>query len=335
MTTRIFFSTNSLGSIAAGQIQNMLDRFHLGEFVSSERTAEGVMQQTMFITSTSGEFVLKGNPIYEGQWAEEKFFVDHLHEICRVPVPVPYIIDDQSDIFGWSYALMPRLPGVHFNDPAVQAALSGTDQLMIASRLAETLTQLHRWKTDTFGEFDPVLRRIHPFADTYGSWLYSTIKFWLADAKKYSDIRAEDQRWADRVLQHSKPSFDALEIPSFVMGDFKPENVLMEHDGDGWRVSGVIDFTTSYFGDSIADLCKITLHYLDLGQEKLAKRFIMEYMGRTNAGEAEIQRLKVHLLHQRVLDWGCAYATQSVTWDKRLSFSEWADRFVQFAADIN
>lgn len=119
------------------------------------------------------------------------------------------------------------------------------------------------------------------------------------------------------------------------MGDFKPENVLMEHDGGEWRVSGVIDFTTSYFGDCIADLSKITLHYLDLGQEKLAKRFIMEYMGLMNACEAEIQRLKVHLLHQRVLDWGCAYATQSVTWDKRLSFSEWANRFVQFAADIN
>ncbi|MDR9855382.1 phosphotransferase [Paenibacillus sp. VCA1] len=335
MTTKIFFSSNSLGSIAAGQIQSMLDRFHLGELISSERTAEGVMKQTMFIASTAGEYVLKGNPVYEGQWVEEKFFVEGLHEISGVPVPIPYIIDEQNDIFGWSYALMPRLPGMHFNNPEIQTALSDADQMRIASCLAETLNQFHLWKAERFGEYDPVHRCIRPFMDNYGNWLYGTIKFWLDDAQKYSVIRAEDQRWVDHVLKESEHFFRSLSNPTFVMGDFKPENVLMERCANDWRVSGVIDFTTSYFGDGIADLSKIALHYLDLGQEDLAKRFISDYMNLTNASTPEIHRLKVHLLHQRVLDWGCAYATDSVTWNKRFSFAEWADRFVQFASDMN
>jgi len=334
MTTRIFFSTNSLGSIAAEQIQSMLDRFQLGELVSSERTVEGVMKQTMFITATSGEFVLKGNPIYEGQWREEQFFVDHLHKKTGAPVPFPYRIDERSDIFGWSYALMPRLAGVHFNDPSIQTELSDTEQMTIASRLAETLGQLHQWKEERFGEYDPCHRCIRPFPGTYEAWLYRTVRFWLDDATKYSVIRPEDRRWVDHVLEDSERSFRSLREPSFVMGDFKPENVLMERRGSKWRVSGVIDFTTSYFGDRMADLSKIVLHYLDSGQEEQAKRFISEYVRLTNADEADAQRLKVHLLHQRVLDWGCAYATRSVTWDKRLSFSEWANRFVQFASGI-
>ena len=32
-----------------------------------------------------------------------------------MPAPWPYHIDDTTDIFGWPYALMPRLPGETFH----------------------------------------------------------------------------------------------------------------------------------------------------------------------------------------------------------------------------
>src|SRR5690625_7670304 len=89
----------------------MLDKFNLGKLISSERTAQGAMGQTMFITSTKNEFVFKGNPLYAGQFMEEKFFVDQIHKHTDVIVPRPYIVDHSDDIFGWSYSLMPRLQG--------------------------------------------------------------------------------------------------------------------------------------------------------------------------------------------------------------------------------
>src|SRR5690625_6276635 len=87
----------------------MLDKLNLGKLISSERTAQGAMGQTMFITSTKNEFVLKGNPLYAGQFMEEKFFVDQIHKRTDVIVPTPYIVDDSDAIFSWSYYLIHRL----------------------------------------------------------------------------------------------------------------------------------------------------------------------------------------------------------------------------------
>ncbi|KZD55353.1 hypothetical protein [Bacillus mobilis] len=33
------------------------------------------------------------------------------------------------------------------------------------------------------------------------------------------------------------------------------------------------------------------------------------------------------MLHQRLLDWGCAKAMNMVTWDNELSFYEWVESY--------
>ncbi|WP_309274120.1 hypothetical protein [Paenibacillus sp.] len=114
MTTEIFFSSNKLGTITEKQLQLMLGRFHLGELITSEKTANGVGNQTLFISSTTGEYVLKGNPLFAGQFIEEKFYVDNLLEKTNLPVPSPYLVDDSKDIFGWRMpknipSLLPRI----------------------------------------------------------------------------------------------------------------------------------------------------------------------------------------------------------------------------------
>lgn len=64
MTTKIFFSSNPLGDITSEQLQLMLDRFNLGKLISSGKTSKGVGKQTLYVTSSSGEYVLKGNPLF-------------------------------------------------------------------------------------------------------------------------------------------------------------------------------------------------------------------------------------------------------------------------------
>lgn len=63
----------------------------------------------MYFTSTGGEFVLRGVLHYDWQLPAERFFARALHERTMAPVPWPYLVDPAEDIFGWSYALMPRM----------------------------------------------------------------------------------------------------------------------------------------------------------------------------------------------------------------------------------
>jgi hygromycin-B 7''-O-kinase len=331
LTTEIFFSSNKLGVVTNEQLQLMLDRFNLGKLISAESTSKGVGKQTMFVMSSLGEYVLKGNPLFKGQFIEEKFFFDNLLWRTKLPVPFPYLIDESEDIFGWNYSIMPRLPGRHISEPEFESRLSGEEKKQIAELLARSLNEIHSWSFDQYGEFDPDNQKVRPFEGSYKTWLYNRIRYWLEDAKKYSIITPADTEWVENLLAASEEVFDGLFSPTFVMGDFKPDNILVQHK-NGWQLSGIFDFTTGYFGDGIADLPKMIAMYLDKGEEELAKQFITVYLNLSEVKETFLERFKVHMLHQRVLDWGCAYAIKNVTWDKDLSFSEWAERFTESAS---
>lgn len=333
MTTQIFFSANKLGVITDKQVQQMLDRFNLGKLISFTKTSKGVGNQTMFVNSSSGEYVLKGNPLYESQFIEEKFYIDHLHEITKLPVPFPYRLDEQDDIFGWNYAVMPRLPGRHFNDPDFQVKLNVDDKKRIAELLVECLCELHHWTAEFYGEFDPTYQHhIRPFEGSYKAWLFHRIRYWLADAKKYSEITARDVAWVEDLLLRSEEAFHNLRSSSFVMGDFKADNILIRKTSKGWKLSGIFDFTTGYFGDGVADLPRIVAMYQENGDEEVSRHFISEYFNRAANQEGFKERFKVHMLHQRILDWGCAKAINDVTWDDNLSFSQWAEAYTEAAA---
>jgi len=328
LTTEIFFSTNKVGILTNKQLQEMLDRFNLGKLLSFQETSKGVGKQTMFVSSTSGEFVLKGNPLYEGQFIEERFYIENLSKLTSLPLSLPYIVDTQSDIFGWTYAIMPRLPGRHYND--LKETLNPEEKMNIVELLVECLSELHHWKVESYGEFDPKSYTIRSFNGSYKTWIYNRIRYWLRDAEKYSVITSRDVNWVEELLLNCEAAFDALDSPTFVMGDFKTDNMLVQKSSEGWRLSGLFDFTNGYFGDGIADLPKIVTMYQDNGDEILAKHFISEYFNRMENKESFKERFRVHMLHQKVLDWGCAKATGNVTWDENLSFSEWAEMSTEF-----
>ncbi len=332
LTTEIFFSSRTLGDITNHQLQLMLDRFALGSLISSEMTPNGVGKQTLFIQSTTGKYVLKGNPLYTGQFMEEKYFVDQLSKRTQLPVPVPYIVDESTDIFGWSYAIMPHLTGCHIND---LEGLQDEEKQQIGILLARTLHELHQWKTERYGEYDAAARDIRPFAEGYQAWLYGRIKYWLEDAKKYSDVSSMDIQWVDDMLFNSLKAFtNCSNVPSFIMGDFNPNNILVQMDTGAPRISGIFDFTMGYFGDGLADLPPMLSSFLDDGEMELAKSMLNEYYRLTAEKELFVERLKIHMLHQRILDWGCAYATRQVTWDPVLPFYQWAEQYTDSVQDL-
>jgi hypothetical protein len=60
--------TARLGRISPTQFQDALDRFALGTFVPAAPIPLGTFGQNVFVTATSGEYVLRGAPHYAWQF---------------------------------------------------------------------------------------------------------------------------------------------------------------------------------------------------------------------------------------------------------------------------
>lgn len=334
MTAKIIFGSDKLGHIEEKQIELMLERHQLGKLISFERTDKGAMGQTMFIRTEEGAYVFKGNPLYKGQLVEEKYFIDTIHERTEIPVPTPYIIDYDKEIFGWSYALMPLLEGEHLNDSHIKEWLTTKEKVQIAEKIATTLAVFHQWDVPEFGELNPESLEIIPFKSSYTTWLFNRIVFWLKDAKKYSVITEEDVDWVKSLLNEAEETFNHITAPTFVMGDFKADNFLVSKKKIGWEISGVFDFTNAYFADPLLDLIKMTILYIDQDEIEIAKHLMTTYFGKTQVTGDVKTRLMVHMLHQRVLDWGSAKATNRVTWDNEMPFSEWVKGYMDIVEKI-
>lgn len=334
MTSKIIFGSNRLGEVTNSQLQLMLDKYDLGKLLTSSKTEHGAMGQTLFVTSTKGNFVLKGNPLYQGQLVEEKFFIDNIDKRTNVKVPKLYIIDDSDDIFGWNYAIIQRLEGKHLNTKELNDNLREEEKLNIAESIGKTLLSFHHWKVNVFGELDTVRLKISPFEKNYTKWLFSRIMYWLEDAKRFSNITYEDIEWAKSLLTESEESFNHFCSPTFVMGDFKPGNFLINKDRSGWEISGVFDFTNAYFADPVSDLIKMITYYIDKKEIAIAKHLMDVYFNDFPVKENAKKRLKVHMLHQRVLDWGNAKATNTVTWEDGLSFSLWVKEYTDLVETL-
>ncbi len=80
-----------LGCIAPDQFQKALERFGLGNFVKAEPIPFGLFGQNVFLTSTTGEYVLRGAPHSSWQFPTECFFTQLLHQHTQAPVPYPYL----------------------------------------------------------------------------------------------------------------------------------------------------------------------------------------------------------------------------------------------------
>jgi len=89
-----------LGAISDAQFQAVADRLALGRFVDAAPITSGLFGQNVFMTTTTGEYVLRGAPHWvkrlgektyrpndRVQFTAEKYFAQQLHEHTKTPVP--------------------------------------------------------------------------------------------------------------------------------------------------------------------------------------------------------------------------------------------------------
>jgi hygromycin-B 7''-O-kinase len=317
-----------LGSIDDGQFRSALERLGLGEFVRAEPGAGGLFGQNVFVASTTGEYVLRGAPHYDWQLPSERFFARLLHERTRAPVPWPYILDPDDDIFGWSYALMPRMPGLQLSDRAAAEGLTRDERFGMARAMGENLALMHELCWPRPGRYDLATDTIAPLEKSWTEWVGAEARRWLALARGHSDRTTDaDAGWVEDLLRSSYDALGEPFEPRFVMHDYGEHNVTFEQTHRLWCVSGVFDLMEAFFGDREMDLSRQTAFYLKEDPE-LARMFLRTYLGLLPARPGFPEQFPAYMLLDRLVVWEYAQRPQGEPWwDPGLTLRQWAEPY--------
>jgi hygromycin-B 7''-O-kinase len=291
----------------------------------------------LFLSSSESEWVLRGSPLLPGQFHEERFFVRALHEQSVVPVPWPYLLDEDLSIFGWSYVIMPRLPGLDVDDPAVAAQLSASDRRQIAVALGTTLADMQAATWPVPGRYDPATDGIEPFPDHVASWQIAQVQDLLgkASAQTPALTTAADRDWVERVIAQAEGALRESFRPCLVMADFKDQNVVVQQSDRGaeWRVSGVFDLMGSYIGDGEAALARQIARECER-TPRHADAFVRAYLGGQVPRPGFGMRLGFHMLAERMAIWEWAQREGLVWWQPDLTLRGWIAPFVNAARAV-
>jgi aminoglycoside phosphotransferase (APT) family kinase protein len=324
--------TRRLGMIRPDQFHAALNRFDLGSFVTATPISFGLFGQNVFVTSTHGEWVLRGCPHYDWQFPTEQFFVGLIHERTRVPVPYPYLVDPAADIFGWSYVWMPRMPGMQLADESRVAQLNDKDRFGLARAMARTLAELHTIHADCAGTYDYQIQTIQPFAKNYREMILENIRDLLAASRSCNtNTTVADVSWVEQVIPENGEAMRQPWTISLVLRDFKEANTVAERRHGEWNISGVFDLMEAHFGDGESDLVRQVGHYLRRRAPSDADEFIREYLRMRPATPGFAERQQLYMLYDSLIIWSYFQRVEGgLPENKALSLEEWAAPFVAY-----
>ena len=320
-----------LGNISDEQLQRALSYFDLGKFLHAESIPFGLFGQNLFVTSTAGDFVLRGVPHYDWQFPTEKFIIDELHAKTSVPVPHPYLLNPSTEIFGWSFVMMPKMSGLQLADSQVTAGLSINERRGIARALAAMLIEIQTLTWEHAGRFNTATQMIEPMQQDYRGWVVQRIRELIAQAQGYNaNTTATDVAWVENIIERTAQACETPYQPCLVLEDYKEPNVVVTQEEIGWKVSGVFDFMTAHFGDGEADLARQSGTYLRELPE-LADEFVQFYLDHKVVEPGFGQRQQLYMLYDSLLIWSFWQGhAGGLPEDNTLTLEQWAGPFVAY-----
>jgi len=329
MTIRKY--STRLGNISDEQLQAALNCFDLGEFLCAEPIPFGLFGQNLFVTSTAGDFVLRGVPHYDWQFPTEKFFTEQLHARTYVPVPYPYLFNPAAEIFGWPFVIMPKMSGLQLADSQVVARLSMAERRGVARALAAMLIEIQTLTWEHAGRYKTETQTIEPMPEDYRIWIVQRIRELIAQAKSYNDnTTTADAAWVEDIITRTAHACLTPYQPCLVLEDYKEPNVVVAQDETGWQVSGVFDFMTAHFGDGEADLARQVGTYLR-ETPGLADEFVQVYLQNKAVQPGFAERQQLYMLYDSLLIWSFWQGhAGGLPEDKTLKLEQWAGPFVAY-----
>jgi aminoglycoside phosphotransferase (APT) family kinase protein len=339
--------------ISDTQFQAALDRFHLGRFIQAEAISFGNFGQNVFVSSTTGEYVLRGNPNFWWQFPTEQFFTRQLHERTHVPVPWPFLIDPTPDIFGWSFVLMPRMSGLQLADPQIKEQLGPADRRAIAQALGENLARMQEVTWSIAGRYNAASDTVEPFelahelawpfsieADarlasmeakiiTYSERVKECLRHHLTRAQECNATATtpDNISWVEERIAEAQDALDEPFEPCLLMEDYKEGNLVVTQHDKRWRVSGVFDLMEAHFGDSEADLSRPIAEYLN-EDPQLAGAFFAAYRTHTSLRPNFARRFPIYMLLDRVILWEFFQRQGWRWWPEQWTFRDWASQYI-------
>ena len=316
-----------LGVLTREQLQAALDRFQLGALIDAQSAPGGLFGQNVLLETMAGRWVLRGAPHYAGQFEKERFFSRLIHERTRANAPWPFHIEKSPDLFGWSYALMPQLPGEQLSAPAVAESLTPHDRVEIARAMGEHLAIMQEATWPAPATYDHAADDLSEIETPFADWFIGKTREWLAQAMQASGtMTSDDIAWIESIIKEGKDVLAVPFAPSIVHTDYAEGNIVAERTDTDWRVTGVFDLGESYIGDGEYDFARLLCWYGLQKNGELAA-FVGGYTRARPLRADAARRQALYILHDRLILW--EYGQRNGIWFKPgVTFRQFADRFV-------
>jgi aminoglycoside phosphotransferase (APT) family kinase protein len=317
-----------LGPITHVQLQAACDRFDLGQLLSAEPAPGGLFGQNILLKTSTNDVVLRGAPHHQWQFAWERYFSREIHERTRAEAPWPYEIEESPELFGWMYAVMPRLPGVSLKAPGVDAALTADDRIGLARALGENLAWMQDATWSAPMRYTP-RDELEPLDVPYAEWFVSSTRELLERSRNASDATTDaDVAWVEETIAGTERALAGAFRSSIVHSDYQDGNVCVERADDGrWRVTGVFDLGGAYVGDGEYDLARMGSWY-GVQSRDLLRAFVGAYAEERPFRPGARERLALYTLHDRLVHW--EYGQRNGVWfPAGMCLRDFAEQFVE------
>jgi hygromycin-B 7''-O-kinase len=327
-----------LGGLSRRQLQAALDRFELGKLLDVEVPVGGLFGQNLFLRAESGDWVFRGAPHWyrlephpTWQFAKERWFAERIQRDTSVPVPWPYLVETSPEIFGWAFALMPRMPGEQCK--IAKASLPLEDRIAIARAMAETLAELHSLHAPAAGEYDPELDAIAALPS-----LRDHARRTLAGVRERairlfsfgSVVEKEDLALVDAVAREADAALDVPAEPSCLHLDYHHGNLNVARSGRDWRVTGVFDLMTCEFGDAEQDLSR-PLGTFSFEDPALVEPFLASYTALRPLRPGARERFRLFMLIDTLILWSFLSRNQPELFEPTDRYRTWAASHLDLA----
>ena len=195
-------------------------------------------------------------------------------------LPIPHFLGEGIFSDGEPWILMSHLPGGVMEDRMREMDAPEVPGLFAA--MGSLLASVHRLDDAAVSS----LPRQLPPRERYATYRAHV----LAGPAGTPGVYAEA---AERMAELEEMAGDG-EPELFVHGDFGPRNILVEHDGNGWGITGLIDFERAHPGDPIEDFAMLAFkEFID--QPERRRAFLRAYREVRPLGENAPERLAYHL----------------------------------------
>lgn len=205
-----------------------------------------------------------------------------------IPVPVIYGFDIQHTLFNFDYMVMEKFEGQPLKQ--IMDTISAKEKKHIAKQVGELLRKIHSIELETFGDFtrhglkkdDDFSFRQSEDAPIMDAWKRKMLKdtFHSLSGLMTFDILTSEQCHDIMEYIYTQKKLIKSEKSVLIHGDFHADHILMKDTGDGWIITGLVDFEFAFASAPEYDFIK--LHRTGMLEDAVFLEGLIDGYGKEN-----------------------------------------------------